>query len=175
MRYDLKSLQPGDVLLYRGTGLFSQAIRVKTWSRFSHVEIYDGDGWSWASRNGIGVNRYPVRINDLDEVLRLRPWVPFDLVAARRWAWSVQGQGYDWVGLLAFIVAKRQGRENNKQFCSEFAARMIRYGISAAVGITPLGDKQKLDAMNYDPWRGRTADAIAPQGFDDSPLFWDVA
>ena len=174
MPIPLERLQPGDVLLYRGGGLFSQLIRIKTWSRFSHVEIYDGDGWSWASRNGIGVNRYPVRVDDLDTALRLRPWIPFDMVAARAWALTVQGQGYDWVGLLSFIIAKWQGRENQKQFCSEFAARMFRYGISAGAGLMPAGDRQKLDAMNYDPWRGRTADAIAPQGFDDSPMFREV-
>lgn len=176
----LEAIQPGDALLYGGDGLFSRLIRVKTWSRFAHVEIYDGAGYSWASRNGVGVDRYEVRHDGLLAVLRLRshlaPGVPmpFDLEAARTWAASVRGQSYDWIGLLSFAVAEWQGRENQAQFCSEFGARWIRHGIGGAVGV-PGGDRVELARRGLDPWRGKPADALAPSAFDHSPFFVEGA
>lgn len=141
------TLRPGDVLLYTGEGLFSIVIRVKTWSRYSHIEIYDGSNVSVASRDGIGVGRYPVRYGQLTMVLR--PRAPFNLEQARAWFTTVDGQGYDWIGLTSFTIARWQGRQNDRQFCSEFATRYLRAG-----GIDPFNE--------YD------ADGIAPGEFPKS-------
>lgn len=143
------ALQPGDVLLYSGKTLFSRIIKIKTWSDFSHVEVYVGEGESVASRNGIGVGLYPIRTDDLRAILR--PRVPFDVASAMKWFATVDGQKYDWTGLLAFTWAKWQGHENTKQFCSEFATRFLRCG-----GCDPFN--------NYD------ADGIAPGEFLKSPV-----
>lgn len=164
------SLLPGDVLLYSGTGPLSRYIRWRTSSRFSHCEVFDGDGHTVASRDGIGVGRYPLRTSQLSLVLRLHDSVPFDLRAARAWADTVMGQGYDFWGLTSFTIAEWQGRENQKQFCSEFGARYFRHGIAGALGIDD-GDRKALHAVGRDPWRGKNADGIPPQGFDDSPFF----
>ena len=138
------SLRPGDVLLYSGGSLFSRLIQMKTWSRYSHCEVYDGDGWSVASRDGIGVGRYPLRVDGLRVILR--PVAKFDPIAARAWFATVDGQPYDWFGLLAFTSAKRQGRNNWKMFCSEFATRYLRAG-------------------GVDPFNQYDADGIAPGEF----------
>jgi len=167
-------MKPGDVLLYSGTGMFSRLIRLKTWSRYSHCEVFDGNGVTFASRDGVGVNFYPVRPDPPALVLRLREGVPFELLAARAWARSVQGQGYDWIGLLSFTSAKLQGRNNNKQFCSEALARYFRHGISGALDGVPRGDARSLESHGLDPWRGRDADAISPEAFNTSPLFFEV-
>lgn len=141
---ELPRLLPGDVLLYAGGGFFSRVIQFKTWSRYSHVEIYDGHGRSVAARDGIGVGRYPLRLDGLRAILR--PKEPFDVEAAREWFKTVDGQPYDWFGLLAFTSAKRQGKENWKMFCSEFATRHLRQG-------------------KVDPFSDYDADGIAPGEF----------
>lgn len=145
------ALRPGDVLLYSGTGLFSALIRIKTWSRFSHVEVYDCVGHAVASRDGIGVGLYPFRHRDLAMVLR--PREPFALEGARAWFRSVNGQGYDWLGLTCFFIARWQGRDNCRMFCSEFACRYLRAG-----GLEPFH-------QDYD------ADAVSPGMFAASPAF----
>lgn len=148
------TLRVGDVLLYSGTGLFSRLIRLKTWSKYSHVEVYVGDGESVASRDGIGVGLYQIRLDQLRAILR--PSSDFRAVDALKWFASVEGQGYDWSGLFAFTAAKWQGRENGKQFCSEFATRFLRAG-------------------GVDPFNGYDADGIAPGEFRKSPaltLVW---
>lgn len=151
--YLFKTMRDGDVLLYSGSGLFSKLIKFKTWSRISHCEVYDGHGWSVASRDRIGVGRYPVRFDDLVAVLR--PLDVFDVRTARRWFVTVDGQGYDWMGLLAFMSAKYQGRDNARMFCSEFATRYLRAG-------------------GCDPFNGYDADGIAPGEFLKSPTFAEV-
>lgn len=140
----------GDVLLYSGKGLFSRLIQIKTWSRITHCEVYDGNGYSVASRDGIGVGRYPVRVDGLRIVLR--PKVHLEVKKARAWFKTVDGQPYDWFGLIAFTSARKQGHDNWAMFCSEFCTRYLRAG-----GIDPFNE--------YD------ADGIAPGEFLKSPLF----
>lgn len=134
------NLRPGDVLLYSGGGLFSRLIQMKTWSRYSHCEVYDGDGFSMASRDGIGVGRYFLRIDGLRVILR--PLPKFDADAAREWFACVNGQPYDWFGLLSFFSAKRQGRRKWKMFCSEFAVRYLRAG-----GVEPFNKAADADGI----------------------------
>lgn len=167
-------LQPGDVLLYGGSGLFNRIIQVKTWSRYSHVEIYDGRGESLASRNGIGVGRYPSRLDDCLAIYRLR--VPFSVNAGRGYFAECEGEPYDWWGLLAFTSAKWQGKENKKQFCSEFAARYLRRAIGGMT-IHPEARKgvgRSLAALGLDPWNGYDADGIDPGSFAKSALLLEV-
>jgi hypothetical protein len=81
----------------------------------------------------------------------LRPFEPFDVHAARDWFNTVRGQDYDWVGLLSFYLARFRGRNNGKQFCSEFATRLFR-------------------AAGIDLFPRRDADAVAPGEFLSNPL-----
>lgn len=137
----------GDVLLYARSGVYSRLIQIKTWSRVSHCEVvaeYGSHPSVVASRNGVGVGEYALDLNGLYAVVR--PVVPFDVHAALQWFDTVNGQGYDWLGLLAFFSAQRQGRENGKMFCSEFSTRFLRAG-------------------GVDPFNGADADAIAPADF----------
>jgi hypothetical protein len=149
--------QPGDVLLYARQGIYNRLIQIKTWSRVSHVEIVSFpsvNGYAplvVASRNGIGVGQYQFDRAGLYCVLR--PIAPFDHWAAMDWFWEhANGQGYDWLGLLAFFSAKLQGRENGRMFCSELATRFLRAG-------------------GVDPFNGYDADGISPGEFLKSPAF----
>ena len=128
MENGLPDLQPGDCLLYRpspGFDLIGWIICLKTWSPVCHVEIYSGHGMSVASRNGIGVNQYPLRTNDLAFVLR--PKTKASMAPAMEWFHrTAQGQRYDFLGLMCFFLAVRRG-SRDRMFCSEFETRFYRY------------------------------------------------
>lgn len=133
-------LQPGDLLLYARRGFWARAIQIKTWSRISHVECCVSATDVVASRDGRGVARYALTRDGLDAILR--PRAPFDLDAALRWFATVDGQGYDWLGLLAFFWARWQGRDNQRMFCSELATRWYRAG-----GVEPFTPETDADAV----------------------------
>jgi hypothetical protein len=123
---DLPELEPGDALLYRPNSVAGWIIAVKTWSPVCHVEIYTGGEMSVASRDGRGVNRYPLRWKQLAAVLR--PAERFLLPAAEVWFEKrARGQKYDWLGLLCFTLAVKRGSPD-RMFCSEFATRFYRQG-----------------------------------------------
>lgn len=120
-----RQLVRGDTLGYFTRDPLDYAIALKTWTFISHVEVYDGDGMSVASRNGIGVNRYPFRSSGLCVVRR--PKVAINYETADAWFESeARGQKYDWKGLLCFTLAVRQG-SRRKMFCSEFWLRWYRH------------------------------------------------
>lgn len=145
-------LKPGDLLLYRPKkgSFFGWLISVKTWNKISHCELYVGDHQSIAARDGIGVNMYPLRESELAMVLR--PKVPLDVVDMLNWFETVRGQKYDWLGLLVFTLAVKQG-STDKMFCSEFCTRALRAG-----GVEPF-------TVDTD------ADRVAPATFLYSPAF----
>ena len=147
------AILPGDVLLFNRNGTFNWLIRVKTWSRFSHVEVAVDGSNVFASRNGEGVGLYSVDGKGMALVLRPRE-SSFNVDEALRWARfsNVVGQGYDWLGLLNFTYARLASRENGKMFCSEAATRFLRMG-------------------GLDPFPGADADTIAPRDFSICPLF----
>lgn len=152
---DVARLQPGDICLYAGTGFFSKLIQLKTWSRISHTEVYMGSGISYASRDGIGVRSFPFRDHGLAAVMR--PVDAFDREAAVQWHnTQAVGQKYDWLGLFRFFTLGEQSTD--KQFCSEYAVRLLRAGGA------------QVFAPGYD------ADLVSPGMFLSSPhavVLWD--
>lgn len=156
MTVDVKKLEPGDVLLYsRRRSLVGLIISTKTWSIFTHVEVYVGQGKVVASRNGIGVGCYSFDPDGLAAVRR--PIAPFYESEAMDWFEKVNGQGYDWLGLLSFFAAKHSDHAGTRQFCSEFATRFLRHG-----GVEPF----QLDT---------DADAVPPSYFAVSPAFRPIS
>ena len=113
-------LLPGDTLIYGVCDFAGCMICVKTWSSACHVEIYAGEDMSFASRNGIGVNRYPLRLAQLIAVRR--PIRPIYFKGGEGWFKTVRGQKYDWLGLLCFTLAVKRGSKD-RMFCSEFWKR----------------------------------------------------
>jgi hypothetical protein len=146
-------IRPADNLLYRAKGIFGWVIALKTWHPIAHCEGYIGGGKSVASRDGVGVGIYDLRLSELRYIMR--PRLKFDLDAAMRtFASRYQGQGYDWLGLLRFASREPVSatRFNNLQFCSELLTRWDRAG-------------------GLDPFNGEDADAIAPFQFLTSNAF----
>jgi hypothetical protein len=145
-------VEPGDCLIYRPSTIFGWIIAVKTWNRFSHVEAYFGRTWSIGARQK-GVNYYPFDVEHLARVMR--PKRRFDMPKAMLWFKGVVGQKYDYLGLLCFTLAVRQG-DQNKMFCSEWMTRWYRSG-----GFEPF--QPEVDA-----------DHVAPAQFAQCPLFYVV-
>jgi hypothetical protein len=146
-------LQPGDCLLYqpRRFSIFGHLIAFKTWHKISHCEMYVGDGISLASRDGIGVGAYETRWSELRYVLKTT--APLDFDALNDWFKTVNGQKYDWWGLLRFVYWGGVGAgDNGRMFCSEFLTRAYR-------------------AAGLDPFNGEDADAIVPFQFVTSNVF----
>lgn len=141
-------LLPGDCLLYKPTGLFGALIRLKTWHAISHVEIYAGQGKSWASRDGLGVDLYPYREEQFAAALRPAQG-SFNYQQAEAWAQTKVGTPYGWAQLLLFIGLPIHG---SGLFCSEFATQFYRAG-------------------GLDPFAGEDAQAVAPFEFLICPLF----
>lgn len=148
MTYDLLS---GDCLLYSPSGAFGWIIKFKTWHAISHVEVYDGLGKSWASRDGKGVNLYPYR--DSEFAMALRPTQPFDMEKARAWAKTQVGTPYGWGDLLEFVGVTHDFKGI---VCSPFATLFYRSG-------------------GFDPFDGEDAAKIAPFEFSTTSAFAKLA
>jgi hypothetical protein len=129
-------LLPGDHLLYFTPCVADWVVCVKTWSPVAHIEVFDGEQMSLASRRE-GVNRYDFRADGLRLVRRPLQW---DHIAARAYFDTVRGQSYDWLGLLCFTLAVAQGAPD-KQFCSELARNLGRAAGSLAIDPAWPGDK----------------------------------
>jgi len=151
----LLDAKSGDVWLFSRQGFFNKVIQIKTWSRFSHVEVADVtpdmDVRTIASRNGDGCGIYEPDLNGL--ALVLRPTVPFDRVPALLW-WESEavGQPYDIGGLFGFFYPRKLSKAPRKSmFCSTAATRYLRRG-------------------GFDPFPENDADQISPRDFSICPL-----
>jgi hypothetical protein len=125
-------LLPGDILLYSKCDFFGWVTSIKTFSPAVHVEMYEGNGMSLASRNGIGVNRYPFREKQLAAVLR--PKQQINMAAVTTWFETefsrfsntgVRGRPYGWLDLLRFYGIKIF---TFGWICSQFVAKACLVG-----------------------------------------------
>jgi cell wall-associated NlpC family hydrolase len=142
----MENLREGDCLLYKPASVFGWIIKLKTWHPISHVEVYAGDGKSWASRDGKGVGLYPYRDSGLVGVYR--PTVELDLPALRAYGVKMLGTPYGWADLLAFVGVTKDFKGI---ICSTFVTLLYRAG-------------------GFDPFNGEDALAIAPFEFELCPL-----
>lgn len=139
----LRLLKPGDVLLYKPKGVFGWFIRVKTWHKVAHCEGYVGDGFSVASRDGIGVGKYPLRTSELIIVCRPKPEIVLNWTKAMAWFGLMKGTPYGWGDLLQFAGLNVDALGI---VCSPFLARFVR-------------------KQDYDPFNGEDPLKIAPFQF----------
>lgn len=132
MSKPLPELKAGDVLLYYDDILIDALIGFRTWSDVAHVEVYLGNGLSAASRNGIGVNVYPLRLLGLKYVRR--PVETFNTEKAFTFARQMSGTPYGWLDLTEFYggLPKWAMRLLRKVFkkvgliCSQFGDLILR-------------------------------------------------
>ena len=145
---DFPELMPGDILLYGGTDLVSRLIQFRTWSDVSHIEVYVGDGRSVASRNGVGVGKYELRVDGLRRVYR--PKLIPDFAKGITWFATVDGTKYGWADLLRFylIDVPTEGL-----ICSEFGDLFFRncdlplFNTNYPEGAVCPGDYEKISDL----------------------------
>lgn len=113
-------LRPGDLLLYGGGSLTAWCIQLRTWSDVDHVEIYQDNGRTLASRaQGVGI--YPLRVLELRRVIR--PVAPFDFQAGIKWLPSVIHRSYGYLDLARFYLINIRTKG---LICSEFVDLFFR-------------------------------------------------
>lgn len=151
---DQSELIPGDCLLYKPSGIFGKAIAWMTSSGVSHVEIYKGGGISYASRDGLGTNEYPLRMEQLVRVLRSRKLLNMGRMATAFEA--MRGQPYDWKGILNTALGGQGDSSPTGNVCS--AAAAIWYRVA---GLHTLFGAEEPEH-------------ITPRDFEKSDLFWQV-
>ena len=141
-------LKPGDCLLYSMPDIVDWAIEFHTAGPVAHVEVYVGEPQqAVASRNGIGVGKYPLRVDGLAAVLR--PKDPFDLTAAMAWFETVNGYGYDFAGLLSSLTPDTVTVPGHL-FCSAFATLFYRAGaFDAANAECPPNKVWPVDFLKF--------------------------
>src|SRR6202008_1268910 len=89
-------------LLYATKDIVDGLIEFKEGDDVAHIEVYAGNGQSWASRNGIGVNLYPFRPEGLKYVRRNKGL--FDLAAVETWFnGGIKGIKYGFGDILATV------------------------------------------------------------------------
>lgn len=159
-------LEPGDVILYSGKSLLARLIKIKTFSRFSHIEFYAGRGVCYASRLK-GVNTYSFTSKDLACILRpIDDGYGLDQYDVIPFHSSCIGQAYDTLGLFRFFTLGKQSKD--KQFCSEYVTRLCR----------KLRVKSLYSYTHFQPFSEYyDADLVSPGMFFSSPHFkevWDI-
>lgn len=148
----LRLLRPGDLLFYSGTGFFSRMIKFKTASEWTHVAVYVGNGLQREFKELQDAQEVPFRTANLGMIKRrLGNWDP--QLSAEFWS-TVKDQKYDYIGILLSFYARKQGRLNNKMFCSEYVIRDDRRAVT---------DEVKLVADEID------ADGVTPEDVSKSP------
>jgi hypothetical protein len=152
--FDSSILIPADVLLYFSHDLADDVIMEKTGGPVCHVERYLGAGKSWASRNGIGVNEYPLRLDGL-VCVRRPPAGALDLAKGIPWLQTVKGWPYDWEGLLTSTGLVDHGHEG-QMFCSEFSLAFDR-----ACGYEPFNPAlAACKCYPYDLWKAASYETV---------------
>jgi hypothetical protein len=139
-------IHPGDVLLYSGKSLFAWAIRIKTFSPISHVEVVGTDGWfgprTYASRPPTGVDSYTPAEQDLYAILRpMVPLTALEKTVMRRVHEAFVGFDYDWLGLLGFFLPVIGRDDHTRVFCSEHIARLFKLSGRPLFGVAYPSDK----------------------------------
>lgn len=148
-----KILLPGDVLVYSRPGVFGWIIRHATNGNATHTEMYMGGDKTIAARDGKQVGTYDLDVNGLYAVLR--PKQTIDMAKVAEWQKTVEGQKYDWLGLLRSFVANKWFHKDEKMWCSEHTTLGQRAG-----GIEPFSGPEDTPA-----------DSVAPSDFLQSAAY----
>lgn len=121
--------RPGDVLFYGPTGWLGRIISLKTWSPYTHTEVWVGGPQPrtrvWAARHKEGVGFFSFRE---DLLLVRRPNAPVNTQELLNFCCRTSGQQYDILGLLRFFNINIAAPD--RMFCSEAVTRVLRLATS---------------------------------------------
>ena len=116
------------ILLSTNNKLGSRLIRLGTWSKYSHCDVFTEDGSIIGAVPFKGVIEYDPteRLTDRHEVRIVNNVDAVQVVSALR---SQVGRAYDWSGVIS-IPIHRDWHSRDKWFCSELIAWAVeRTGI----------------------------------------------
>lgn len=125
---------------YKAEGtLFDHAIRWRTRSIYSHVELVIGPDWYTSSPRDGGVRRKEIIPKD-----GRWDFVPVEVEIERviRLYARTQGQGYDWLGIAGHAIGIPRIHSAGRWTCSEWVAEAL--GLGRAWRWTPEGIRQHL-------------------------------
>ena len=126
--YFYKAIQPGF------NGIYSHGIRIVTRSIYSHCELQFSNGKAASSSYKDG----GVRFKDIEFDPERWDYIelPDEIFEAKAWQWfkDHEGQGYDLIGDLHFVISV-VGDAKKKWFCSEAIAASL--GIPNAARFDP--------------------------------------
>lgn len=123
---DPRILQPGHLLLYEASSLFGYGIALWSGSRISHIEMCKGGGISYASRDHLGVEEYPLRLDGLALVLRTPR--PLDMARVAKGFEAKRGHRYDYSTIKKFATFGLSEGKPMAEVCSELQAYLVRVG-----------------------------------------------
>lgn len=159
-----QDLIAGTILLYSTKDIVDNVIEWKESDDVAHVEVYAGNGKSWASRNGVGVGLYDFRPDGLKYVRQLN--APFNDARALNWFDVVNGAPYGWKDIEASaglsepneITVNPQVLKKTGMDCSHFAAALLEVGFCPQFDpsfpknkITPSDFKKVLESKQVYP------------------------
>lgn len=108
------------------SGLITEAIKLETWSPFSHCELITQDGmgaFGARSSGGVQIRQLDYEVFTKEE----RYWVEVDdALGAEAWNWARTqiGKPYDYTAILG-ILTHQDWRAEDSWICSELVARFL--------------------------------------------------
>jgi len=110
-----------------GLDFFDRAIRLWTWSKYSHCELRFSDGWSYSSFPDIGTSFFKHSCEDpwhwdYIDVLENKPLEQ----KVRAFCDAEAGLKYDWKGIVLSQVLGLNRSAPNEWFCSEVCTAALQ-------------------------------------------------
>jgi cell wall-associated NlpC family hydrolase len=137
-------LEPGDIIATTSADLLSQATRIATWSRFSHVALYVGNGMI-EDATGIGVKVRPLDAllahSSADGVMRDDAVSDAQLATVVTDALKYLNKPYNFAGFAAIATEKSAG-------VAEAASR----GISSVIAVLSRAETLPASVTNGDAY-----------------------
>ena len=123
---------PGDLLSFSGKGFIPTVIKLKTWSRVSHVGIVVFPGWmieatTLGDRSGVFMSRINERTSNYNgrtwlQKLKLEYRLKADIHAMQRFLVAQDGKRYDIFQAICSALIWRNKEDFRQLFCSELVA-----------------------------------------------------
>jgi cell wall-associated NlpC family hydrolase len=104
-------LDPGDIIVTSSSDSISQAIRIATWSRFSHAVLYVGDGMvEQADARGVTIEPLETLLSHVSQDGVIRDLAIDDMQRAAVVADAIkyEGRPYNYAGLAAIAIKKAE-------------------------------------------------------------------